>query len=480
MFTISVHGKIYSLAVSPDGKWIVGGGSKGQSRNSGPGIIFLWSLDKGREIFTRTEVLGKITRVAFAQDGGHVVSKSADGTINMWDLTGGVEDSHFKLAGVKDLGYQNVHLAEPSAFSFDGKRVVAPTPQSDGVKIKVWETLSGKEVLNLNGHLGTVYSTAFSCDGSRIATGSSVGKDTNGTVQGEVKVWDARSGRELWSGTGHKAPIVLLAFSPDGRWLISGTRGGSDIGGVGTIKIWDASSGQSIPEYVSHSWVDGLLVDPDSKRILTCGGTASEASGRPGSWAIWWNDRRNLVDRGGFTQTIKMWDIATGMEIPFLLHAPVHETCLVSSPDGKRLLCRDWREKTLKVCQLSAGQESRTFSNHRGAVEQVAISPDGKRIFSCSHTARYAVGREEAHVWNTLTGRVLFSLPAEAVSVGKGTFSPNGQLVATWSYPKGGLVKGTFSPEGELLGTESSSMTNSKKPVAIWVANKAGGGFRSS
>ena len=71
-----------------------------------------------------------------------------------------------------------------------------------------------------------------------------------------VKVWDAASGREVLSFTGHRADIVSLAFSPDGKILATASWDK-------TVKLWDAATGQEITTLKGHltpcdSWPSAL------------------------------------------------------------------------------------------------------------------------------------------------------------------------------------------------------------------------------
>ena len=83
-------------------------------------------------------------------------------------------------------------------------------------------------MLTLKGHTDQVTSVAFSPDGKRIVSGS---EDQT------LKVWDATSGQETLTLNGHSGRVMSVAFSPDGKRIVSA-------GGDQTLKVWDATSGQ--------------------------------------------------------------------------------------------------------------------------------------------------------------------------------------------------------------------------------------------
>jgi WD40 repeat protein len=81
----------------------------------------------------------------------------------------------------------------------------------------VWEAATGRELLTLSGHHHYVTSMAWSPDGERLATGSF---DRN------AKVWDAATGRDLLTLKGHVSHVSSVAWSPDGKCLASAGRDG--------------------------------------------------------------------------------------------------------------------------------------------------------------------------------------------------------------------------------------------------------------
>jgi WD40 repeat protein len=80
----------------------------------------------------------------------------------------------------------------------------------------------------LTGHSGQVYSLAYSPDGRYLASGS---KDRT------IKIWEVATGKELRTLTGHSGVVLSVAYSPDGRYLASGSQDK-------TIKIWEVATGK--------------------------------------------------------------------------------------------------------------------------------------------------------------------------------------------------------------------------------------------
>jgi hypothetical protein len=126
-------------------------------------------------------------------------------------------------------------------------------------------------MLTLTGHTAPLLAAAFSPDGKRIVTAS---------LDGTAKVWDAANGKQLLSLAGHLGMVWSAGFSPNGRRILTG---GSD----GTARLWDAANGRELLTLKGHSAEIRAAFSPDGRRI----GTAS------------------------YDQTAKVWEAASSAQV---------------------------------------------------------------------------------------------------------------------------------------------------------------------
>jgi WD40 repeat protein len=118
--------------------------------------------------------------------------------------------------------------------------------------LKLWDADTGTEIVTLVGHTRPVFSCSFSPDGEFILSGS---RDRT------MKIWDAMTGKEIRTLSGYMDSIRACSFSPDGRSIVSESEDGF-------LKLWDEKTGNLLCEYGTEGSLLGVSWGPDGKTIV--------------------------------------------------------------------------------------------------------------------------------------------------------------------------------------------------------------------
>ncbi|KAF2028726.1 WD40 repeat-like protein [Setomelanomma holmii] len=192
---------------------------------------------------------------------------------------------------------------------------------------------------------------------------------------------------------GHKKPISLVRFSPDGRYIASAS---SDC----TIKLWNAQTGA-----LEHT-LEGHLA---------------------GISALTWSPDSKILASGSDDKSIRLWDTQTGLPHPTPLlghHNYVYSLCF--SPKGNMLVSGSYDEAVF-LWDVRAARVMRSLPAHSDPVSSVDFVRDGTLIVSCSHDGLI-------RVWDTATGQCLRTIVHEDnAPVTCVRFSPNGRYILAWT-----------------------------------------------
>jgi WD40 repeat protein/DNA-binding SARP family transcriptional activator/energy-coupling factor transporter ATP-binding protein EcfA2 len=389
-------GKVNSAAFSPDGAMIVSGASDNQ--------LILWDVASGSPVRSFGGHTDAVTAVAFNPDGKTLLSGSLDKTLILWDIASGEPVRHY--AG---------HLEQVNALAFspDGKTAISAdgsqellSPAFERVLI-LWEIATGRALQRFEGHTAPIVSVAFSTDGKTILSGSA---DTS------LIVWRPASGAEVQRFEGHASAVNAVATSPDGKLTLSGSADGALI-------LWEAATGKPIRQISGGSIINALAISPDGQSAIS----------------------------GSTDGQLTIWSLETGQALGSLTGHSGSVTSVSLSPDGKTALSGSL-DRTLILWDIASGQALRHFIGHTNVVNSVAIRGDGKRALSGSYDRTFIL-------WDIDSGKALYRSPVQASILNSVAFSPDG---------KAGLAGGA---DGSLIlfdlqrGTELRRFTGHSAPV---------------
>jgi eukaryotic-like serine/threonine-protein kinase len=521
--------------VSPDARWLATGwlidsffGLPPEREDHEDQFGTVYDLTTGKEVRTFQGAVGPLL---FSPDGKYLVHGSASGALAVRETR--------SFTTVRSLkGHQRWGM--PGAFSPDGKRLVSiGWPWLKGAslddlfpgEVRIWDVGTGE------GHVlvkDAARCAAFSPDGREVAVGAT----------GLVRVLDARTGREKLTYKGDFGTPLKVTFSPDGKWLASAGWDDRffdrDDGDPGGLILWQTAPVDRLE--LRHLGATHLAFSPDGKRVVSGSRDTLKVwdaitgkllltqalSRREHLEGLAFNRAGNQVVAVSCTVSGKMVcqvrDAQTGKELSSWEASVIWHSCVLS-PDGQRLLAeidpgkpnspslRDtviWdtstgqRLITLRggygaaafhpngksaalstawMVKILDGKSSRDMKDHwkEAIPTRLAFSGDGKRLAGRAPDQRLKV-------WDTRTGRLLHSFPYRwpitSMALSRdgrrlATLSP-GAVVRVWDVATGQdvLTLRTLSSTGSALnlrGSEKVSATIAFSPDGDRLAVTSGG-----
>ncbi|WP_055419486.1 hypothetical protein [Streptomyces pactum] len=292
--------------------------------------------------------------VAFAPDGRTLATTGADRGVRVWHLPENVlTDFTNPLTSV--------------AYGPNGRLLAAAS--TDDALVRLWDVRRPghprRLPRDLTGHEAPVLAVAFAPDGRTVAAGAE---------DGTVRLWDvSEPSRPAPAGTlrdAHPGGVLTVAFAPDGHTLATG-------GADGRVRLWDARDPDGVrpvgEPLVGHTdWITSVAFAPDGRTLAT----------------------------GSQDKTARLWDVsdrdrARPVGEPLTAHGDwVNSVAFAPAGDT---LATGGRDRTVRLWDVTDPGRARPLgeelSGHRGGVTSVAFAPDGRTLASGGED-------HEVRLWN--------------------------------------------------------------------------------
>ncbi len=274
-------------------------------------------------------------------------------------------------------------------------------------------------------HKAAVTHLALRPDGRVVASGD---------ADGAVRLWDVATGRPLPSPAKQASEVEALAFSPDGRTLLTGSGQ--------TVQLWQADTAE--PRSAPHP-VGGIAYSvafsPDGATFAVGTGDRDNlwlcqtATGRPlgpplgcecAVHALAFSRDGRFVVAGVGVRDVVVMDARTGRRQRVVQHHTDLVEALAVFPDGRGVVTASG-DGTARRWDLTTGEPAVGVLRHRQTLTGVAVSPDGGAVATASEDGT-------ARVWQADSGEPRTPPLTHQGPVRQVAFSPDGRAVATASH----------------------------------------------
>ena len=306
------------------------------------------------------------------------------------------------------------------------------------------------------GHRAPVTSVAYSADGRRLVSAS---------LDGTIKLWDAASGREIRGLFGHQGAVAQAAVSADSRRVVSGGRDR-------VVRYWDGETGALLKSFAGHeNIILAVACVPDGSRFASAGfdgaiklwdaAGGKERSLQAGGAAVralrFAADGRRLASLSD-DGVLRLWDGVSGSAIREFPAVAGGGGALAYSRDG-RLVAVGTRDGAVKVIEAEGGREIFSQSGHRGAVLGLDFDTASGRLASVGQDGTLAL-------WDLARQRRLLAIGGAGGEVNAVAWAPDAMHLATggfdravrqWKLPSGAPGRVLARRVGEIRAAASDA-----------------------
>ena len=437
--------------------------------------------------------------VVFNADDSRMASKTADGSIHLWDTQSGELVAKFDDTNKNNPG---------GAFSKDGRLLIV---NGSDARVRLVRTDNGQDVIQF-GHAESINQVALGPDNRRLVTWTTDGRTylwnvDNGqrisafgdgklelrwsllspkgthwlvaTLDNRGAVLDAGTGARIVDLNEPKGKLTGYAFSADDRYL-------AVVSSDGMARVWDLQRGEVVQQFSHRRGVSKVAFSPNGRFLVTTAGrvvrtwhietgskiTEIRGHWRSVTWAVFGPDE-NRIATFGEDGAAWLWNGKTGERLaPLVVEwkpGRKYDTRWLAefSPSGSFVATAAPSENVLRLWQADDGTKVARFAGHTDTINDVAFNADESWVATAA--ADGFVG-----VWNAQTGHLLksFRHPSSVESVELSSYGT--KLIATlgtgdvhlWNYDdkrqvtikskKNQKIHAALGPLGKRLVTSSA------------------------
>jgi eukaryotic-like serine/threonine-protein kinase len=334
-----------------------------------PTPVTIWDAQTGKRLQEYPGHRDRAAELMFAADG-RSLAIAAGPTIRRWLLDAKSDEPL--------LGHRGA--ARAVAFAPHGEILASAGRDDDLETIKIWHPDSGRFIRAWPGGTGTIAALAFSPDG-RTLVSAHLAKEAN------VRMWDVATGARIATLSEESADASALAFHPRGKFLASA---GSDR----RIHLWEVATSRHVDVLEGHE---------DSIRQLVVGADGS------------------LLASASADGSVRVWDIGRARAL-YTLAGPERFSALAFSPDGRMLAIAD-EHGSITIRDAATGSQLGLLRDEMRALRTLVFSPDSRILVSAGESG-------PIRLWDVLTAQELHSLPDYSGYVHALAFAPDGSSLA--------------------------------------------------
>ena len=398
------------LSFSKDGKLL----AAGHGFYSTAGLVRVWRVSDHRCLHQESRPLG-ISSLDFAGDADKLADAGWSTPLVVHNLKTGEAGPEIQF----DRSVGRFSMSADGTQAVTATEGIVPADKSDGRFVRIQDMRSGKTVVECQSeNLCRLFAVAYSPTGKTVAA---AGGYLEAARKGQIYFWDAATGKLEDEIIAPSAPILSIAYSPDGKQLASGSADG-------TIRLWNTESNEEIGSWSTMgrgNFGIAMAFSPDGKRIATATaiGTVTvrstdtcepieilDAAGSRLNVLSYSPDGRILVG-GAISGNIIQWDTTTkeivwesagstdtiSIDAAKVLSLSRSNSVIIGSKQGK-ILELSWPDGYLR----------RTFEMSTDSLQEIIASSDEKYLAARDAKGIVVVWERESarEVWRSVSGDV--------------------------------------------------------------------------